>query len=208
MRFNHYKSSVTALLCTVALGWMGSPWAQSRRSGSPPFKQLPSAGYGNQKVGYAITKDTISTGPDTATMCKDVKAVIKAAGNDFVSLRGAPKRGAKEGVSVWESTKGVQEFSNCAVYRAESLGDYVMCVTNTECSKGKDDFHAMSAALMSCLKNWNWQDGQMGTWRDDQQRMVTASNDEGLRITFELARAKDSWGTKCDLSLSIEIPSY
>ncbi|MFY0567581.1 hypothetical protein ACN28E_27665 [Archangium lansingense] len=127
---------------------------------------------------------------------------------NFVQLRGAPKRGAVEGVSVWESTKGVQEFSNCAVYRAEELGDYVMCVETTECAKGKDSFHAMSAAFMSCLKNWNWQDGQVGRdFRDEQQRMVTATNDDGLRITFELARAKNSW-PKCDLSLSIEVVDY
>jgi hypothetical protein len=212
MRSNHHTSRIAGVLFAVTLGWTGSPWAQSRSSNSPPWKQLPvTGGYGSPKVGYVVTKEELATKPDTSSVCKDVRAIVKAAAKNFVQLRGERRSETKVGVLVWNSNKEVKEFTNCAVYQAESLGDYFMCMRTTECGKNKESFHAVSVALMSCLKSWSWQDGHVNENRgfyEDQQRMVTATNDDGLRITLELARAKVSWPEKCDLSLSIEVAKY
>ncbi|MHA7633716.1 hypothetical protein [Corallococcus sp. M7] len=158
------------------------------------------------KMGDATREGSGSVLPDKQAFCQDVKAVMRTVGKGFKPLRGQAQRGNTEELSIWESTKNVQDL-RCSVYQTRVLGDYVYCVqTNQECSPAQDRFHLLSSYLMStCYPGWNWQDSRLDSWDTySQRRMVMATNDEGLRISLEMGRAKDSY-SRCDVTLTFEL---
>jgi hypothetical protein len=182
--------------------------AQAQSSGSYrpraslPYKELPSRDVklGTIEQGSPAERSAL---PDRGAFCKSVKGLLRAAGKGFVPLRGAPQKSYAEDVTIWESRQGIEDF-RCSVYSTRILGDYVYCVqANEQCSALQDRFHIFSSYLMeSCARDWTWSDSRVNTY--DPRRMVSATNDEGVRITFETSRAKNSY-SMCDLSLSIEL---
>ncbi|WP_426755424.1 hypothetical protein [Myxococcus sp. Y35] len=135
--------------------------------------------------------------------CKSVKRLTGAAADGFVSLRGVTQKNSTDEVSIWKSKQGPNDF-RCFVYRTQVLGDYVYCVqSNRECGTQQDAFHIYSSYLMeSCNPAWSWHDSRVDSW--DPRRMVTGTNEEGVRIILEVSRSKVSYST-CDLALSIEL---
>ncbi|MBN9682729.1 hypothetical protein JYJ93_09850 [Corallococcus sp. NCSPR001] len=167
------------------------------------WKALPGS---SVKMGDATREGSGSVLPDKQAFCQDVKAVVRTVGKGFKPLRGQAQRGNTEELSIWESTKNIQDL-RCSVYQTRVLGDYVYCVqTNQECSPAQDRFHLLSSYLMStCYPGWSWQDSRLDSWDTySQRRMVMATNEEGLRISLEMGRAKDSY-SRCDVTLTFEL---
>ncbi|XXF75933.1 hypothetical protein P2318_23120 [Myxococcaceae bacterium GXIMD 01537] len=171
--------------------------AQSFRSSAPPFKQLPSR---DVKVGDAAS--TAPVGPDPVAFCKEVKSIIRSSGDGFAALRGTKRRNSTDENTNWEARKNLPEFSNCSVFKTESLGEYYFCSQPpAECASLQDGFHTLTGLLMRCLKDWNWEDAKLRSY--ESRRMVTATSDEGLRLTLELGGSKSS-SFKCETTFSIE----
>lgn len=183
-----------------APGGLAQGWNAPRPS---HWKALPNT---SVKVGDSTNDASASTLPDKKAFCQEVKAMVRASGKGFSPLRGTARKDNTEDVSIWEATKNVQDF-RCAVYHTRVLGDYVYCVqANQDCKAAQDGFYLFSSYLMStCYPGWSWQDSRLSTWDSyAQRRMVMATNDEGLRISLETGRAKDSY-SRCELTLTFEL---
>ncbi|NTX02892.1 MULTISPECIES: hypothetical protein [Myxococcus] len=196
-----------ALVLTVVSGGAHAQYSTSgyRPRSTVPFKQLPPR---DSKVGVTTVDSAVEGAalPNRAAFCKEVKAVLRGAGQGFQSLRGAPLKSYSEDVSVWESRKGIQDF-RCTVYSTRALGDYIYCVQgNMECKPLQDRFHLYSSYLMeTCAPRWNWRDSRLSIYDTyDPRRMTSATDEEATRMTLEVSRSKDSYST-CDLVFSVEL---
>lgn len=201
------QRDTTICLLGVALTLLAGHAAEAQSSTSYrprnalPYKELPSR---DVKVGDATAGPAERSAlPDRGAFCKSVKTLLRSASKGFMPLRGAAQKSYAEDVLIWESKQGPEDF-RCSVYSTRVLGDYVYCVqANEQCKALQDRFHVFSAYLMdTCARDWTWSDSRVSSY--DPRRMVSATSEEGVRITLETSRSKDSYST-CDLSLSIEL---